>query len=250
LKSISVKQSFPNSILFKTIISLAVLPTSQNKPFMKAFLTSIVVTILTFTLLTSCKKEATEEKLSDINYKIKTTNRSGLVQWTSGTGSGKQVEFKGTLAGSRVEEYVLSFNQSDFFASSPVLIGKASVRPGSYTDLELNFEMIPSRNPSLQLKGTFSSNGVTTPITLNLEQYLEIMTKKTNLDVAAGKNYTATLVLDLNTITNGITQTMLANAQRTNGEIIIAYYSNASMYSTIINNINNKVHEVEFSESN
>lgn len=228
-------------------------PAKRNKLFpnlsktqtMNAFRLAVLFTLSTLAF-SSCKKDSTDK--SEINYQVKTVNRSGLVNWTAGTSNGKQIEFKGTLNGKRVEEYILTFDQVDFFKDAGATIKSVELQPGTYTDVDLNYEMTPSRIPALQLKGTFNSSTGPVPITLNLDNYLEIATKTASLTVEPGKNYTATLTLDLAAITSGITQAMLNNATKTNGEIFLSYYSNQSLYSIIINNINNKIHTVDFAQ--
>jgi hypothetical protein len=193
----------------------------------------------------SCSKNDNDDDLVGVTYFLKTTNRtSGPITWSSGTGSGKQIEFNGTVNGTRVQETKLSFEPVDFFAANTATINQIKVPAGNYTDVEMNFEMIPSRNPALQLKGSFSG----TPVTLNLENFVEISTKTATMNLESGKNYAATMILDLAAITNGITSAMLTSATRTNGEIIISFNSNVALYSTITGNINNKVHTVEVSQ--
>jgi hypothetical protein len=200
-------------------------------------------------LVVSCKKGGEDENLADISYQIKTTNRAtGPITWTSGSANSKQIEFKGTASGSREEEYIVSFTPPvDFFSANGAVINKASVKPGNYTDVEMNYEMVPSKDyPALQLKGTFNSGTTSVPVTLTFDNYLEIGTQKPSVELGGGKSYTATLVLDLAAITTGVTAAMLSSATRTNGEILLNYSTNPTIYGIILNNINNKMHTVEF----
>jgi hypothetical protein len=207
----------------------------------KTLLTLLVFAAVGFS---SCNKD-NDEDLVGITYLLKTTNRSsGPITWSSGSGSGKQIEFSGTVNGSKIQETKLSFEPVDFFGANAATVNQIKVAPGSYTDVEMNFEMIPSRNPALQLKGSFSG----TPVTLNLENFVEISTKTATMNIESGKNYVATMILDLAAMTNGITSAMLTNATRTNGEIVISFNSNVALYSLIASNINNKVHTVELSQ--
>lgn len=215
---------------------------------MNTFRFLLTTLVLSSVLLSSCKDDD-DEVLSEVHYHIKTTNRSStMFNWTSGTANGRQIEFKGTTSGNRVEEYVLTPNQVNLFGTSS-FIKEVKLKPGTYTNVEMNYEMTPTRSPSLQLKGTYNNGTTTTPITLNLEQYLEISTKLAIIEIASGRNYIATINLDLNSLMTVFTAAQLNNAQRTNGEIIIAYYSNPVLYAAIIDHINNKMtHQVEFTQ--
>jgi hypothetical protein len=124
-----------------------------------------------------------------------------------------------------------------------------TIPPGTYTNAEFNYQMIPSRDPALQLVGSYTASGTTTPVKVNLDQFVEIATKLPTATLGANKSYNATLELDMTAIMNGITATQLNNATRTNGEIVIGISSNTGMLQTIINNINNVVqHKVTISE--
>jgi len=208
--------------------------------------TSILTAGICLAALASCKKKGDDTPATaNVNYQITTTNRSsGLINWTAASGTGKQVSFKGTSSGgARVEEYKLVFNQIDLFTNAAIT--SLPVPPGNYQNAEFNDQMIPSRDPGLRLQGSFTSNGTTVPVRVNIDQFVEIATRMPSINLEAGRNYTANLTLDLSKVTEGITATQLNNAQRTNGEIVIAFYSNSNLLLTIINNINNVMrHEV------
>jgi hypothetical protein len=119
------------------------------------------------------------------------------------------------------------------------------VPPGNYQNAEFNYQMIPSRDPGLRLRGSYISNGVAVPVRINIDQFVEVSTRIPAVTLEAGKTYTARLKLDLRRMMEGISATQLNNAQRTNGEIVIAFYSNPNLLLTVVNNINNVIrHEV------
>ncbi|TCJ19314.1 hypothetical protein EPD60_02530 [Flaviaesturariibacter flavus] len=205
---------------------------------------------LLLALVASCGKKSsdTEEPVTPpaadsatVRYQVTSSNRSsGLVNWTTVKGAGKQVAFKGNGT-TRIEVYKFNFMPSSFDSPAFELI-TVRVPAGTYTDAEFNYQMIPSRDPALQLIGTYTTGGVSTPVRVNIDQFAEIATKLPSVTLAGGKTYNALITLDLAAIMNGVTAANLNNAARTNGEIVIAYYSNVSMLQTIINNINNVVH--------
>jgi hypothetical protein len=199
----------------------------------------------------SCKKKSDDVTptptpsgdSATLHYMVTSSNRSGgLITWTAATAAGKQVAFKGNRnAGSRVEIYKYNFTTSNFYTPGYELTA-VNVPSGTYTDAEFNYQMIPSRDPALQLKGTYTAGASSTPVTVNIDQFVEVATKLASTTLESGKSYKAMINLDLAAISNGISAGDLNNATRTNGEIVIAYYSNPSLLQVIINNINNVVH--------
>jgi hypothetical protein len=198
----------------------------------KLFIAFSIITAV----FTSCdKKDKVEGNNATVLYSATTTNRtSGLVNWTSGAGSGRQIAFKGTSS-TRVEVYALDTDAVDFFTNA-AFIDTAIVPAGTYTNAEFNYQMTPTRSePALQLKGTY--NG--TPVTVNIDLFTEIATKLPSVTLEARKTYKATLQLDLSAMMNGVSATQLNNATRTNGEILITPFINANLLVTITNNVNN-----------
>jgi hypothetical protein len=215
------------------------------------------ITLLFAIAATSCSKKSSDTNpeptapsgdSATVSYRVTSSNRSsGIINWTSAVGAGKQIAFKGNTS-SRVELYKYNFNTSNFFSSGYELT-TMRVPSGTYTNAEFNYQMIPSRDPALQLVGSYTAGGTTTPVKVNIDQFVEVATKLPTATFASGKTYAATINLDMAAITNGLTATHLANATRTNGEIVIAYYSNPSLLQIFINNINNVVqHQVTLSE--
>ncbi|GAA4329047.1 hypothetical protein GCM10023184_19260 [Flaviaesturariibacter amylovorans] len=196
------------------------------------------------TLLFACskKKDDPDAGKATINYQVTSSNASSTdFTFTSAKGSGKQIAFKGD-GSTRVEEYLLNFNNVDFFSNGAAgAIASIKVPAGSYTNAQFNYQMIPSRNPALEIRGTYNANGTPVPVRINLDQFVEISTKMPSVTLEAGKTYTATLNLDLAKVVEGITASHMTNATRTNGEVVIAYYSNPALLQTVVNNINNVI---------
>ncbi|RYY98156.1 MAG: hypothetical protein EOO11_08860 [Chitinophagaceae bacterium] len=196
-------------------------------------------------LLFACskKKDDPDAGKATVNYQVTSSNRTGSnFNFTSATASGKQIAFKGNSS-ARVEEYLLAFNNVDFFSNGPTgAIASIKVPAGTYTNAEFNYQMIPSRSPALEIKGNYTATGGTAvPFKISLDQFVEIATKMPTITLEAGRTYTATLNLDLQKVVEGISAGDMTNATRTNGEVVIAYYSNPALLQTVINNINNVI---------
>ncbi|RYZ23997.1 MAG: hypothetical protein EOO16_02710 [Chitinophagaceae bacterium] len=206
----------------------------------------IVGCTLILAIAASCGKKSSDtdapatpsQDSATVRYVVTSSNRTGgLVNWTSARGAGKQVAFKANGT-SRVEVYKYTFINADLYTTG-YEVASVRVPAGSFTNVEFNYQMIPSRDPALQLVGTYTANGVSTPVKVNIDQFAEIATQLPTASFTGGTTYKALINLDLAAITNGITATNLNNAARTNNEIVIAYYSNPALLQTIINNINN-----------
>ncbi|RYE01313.1 MAG: hypothetical protein EOP50_02220 [Sphingobacteriales bacterium] len=180
-------------------------------------------------------------------YKVMATNMdSGLIHFTGVTGAGKQVVFKGDGA-TRTEIYKYNFQPSNFLGAGGYELTSVAIQPGTYQNAEFNYQLIPSRDPALRLVGTTMIGGVSVPVEVNIDQFVEISTKVPSVTLEAGHNYTAMLNLDLKQVQNGIYPGDLSGATRTNGKIVIAYYSNPSLLPVFTNNINNVIqHQVTF----
>ncbi|TCZ69053.1 hypothetical protein [Flaviaesturariibacter aridisoli] len=206
-------------------------------------------------LASSCSKKNNDDvpagpSSSDsahVTYKVMASNAdSGLIRFTTVQGAGKQVAFKGNST-SRVEVYKYNFQPSNFLATGGYELTTVAIQPGTYQNAEFNYQLIPSRDPALRLTGTWSGSGTSVPVEVNIDQFVEIATKTPSVTLEAGKTYTALLNLDLKQLQAGIFPGDLTSATRTNGKIVIAYYSNPSLLQEFINNINNVMqHQVTF----
>lgn len=206
--------------------------------------------LLSGAFFTSCKKNSNDAPVNPVSsdsayitYKVTSTNRdSGLIHFTTVRGAGKQVAFKGNSSTSgRVELYKYNFQPSDFMTDSFALTTLA-VPNGAYQNAEFNYQLIPSRDPALMLAGTWTANGASVPVEINIDNFVEVSTMLPTATLQAGHNYSALLNLDLQALQAGIYPGDLTSATRTNGKIVIAYYSNPALLQVLINNINNVMH--------
>ena len=74
------------------------------------------------------------------------------------------------------------------------------------------------------------------PIIFSISTPLEIETEMNDVTVANNSSYNALTDLNLSTLTTGITQSMIDNASRTNGTIIINSSSKVNLYNIIVAN--------------
>lgn len=221
---------------------------------MKTLKSVLAIATLLSIAFTSCSKKsstptdpnAPNPNDAVVNYQVQAINQSsGIVQWSTGTALGKQVAFKGNSS-SRVERYIPIYNDISI-SSATSYLNKVEVPSGTYTDAEFNVQLTPSRNPSLQLKGTYNNGTESIPVTLNFDQFVELATKVPTITFEGGKTYTATVKLDLASLMSVISATQLSAATRNDtGEIFINFQQNVSIYNSLLNNINNVMqHTVE-----
>ena len=205
-------------------------------------LLTIVIAVTSF-FFTGCKKN--NDSAPGIKYKLQTANRSsvisrttsGNIQWTSGYGSATEIKFEAESNSHEVEFKSQVPQRIDLF-SGIVNLGNITLPAGIYNEVEFKIELNPTTtDPSLQLNGQFTSGGVTTPVIFKVNNALEIETEKKNVVITDNSSYTALTTLDLSLLTRGVTETMLNNAVRTNGVIVISLTSNTQIYNIIVNNI-------------
>ena len=206
------------------------------------FLTTLFISAATL-FLVSCKKENSDPP--GISYKLQTTNRSsvvgrvesGNIVWTSGFGNASEVKFEGKGPSGEIE-YKSNVQQRIDLFSGIFTLGNVTLPAGSYKEVEFKVELNPTATePALLLNGTYTSTGPVVPIIFRITAPLEIKTEINNVTVVANNGYNALTTLNLSLLTRGITQTMLDNAVKTNGTILINSSSNVDLYNIILNNL-------------
>lgn len=212
---------------------------------MKKTIVSSLAALGVVFLMTSCKKENDSMSLS---FKVKSTNTSatvnrllsGQVNWTSGSGYVKEIEFEAENNSSEVEYEATGNLKIDLFAPINSL-GNITLPPGQYEEIEVDINFASSgTDTAFMLRGTFTNtNAVVTPILFTITDPLEIETKANNVTISGTNDYTAITSLNLSELTAGISETMLENATRTNGVIVISKNVNANLYNIFMNNIVN-----------
>ena len=206
------------------------------------FLTTLFISAATL-FLVSCKKENSDPP--GISYKLQTSNRSsvvgrvaaGNIVWTSGYGNASEVKFEGKAPSGELEYKTTVQQRIDLFSGISTL-GNVTLPPGSYQEVEFEVKLNPTATePALLLNGTYTSTGPAIPIVFRIATPLEIETELNNVTVLANNGYNALTTLNLSLLTRGISQTMLDNAVKTNGTILINSSSNVDLYNIILNNL-------------
>ena len=206
------------------------------------FLTTLFISAATL-FLVSCKKENSDPP--GISYQLQTNNRSsvlgrvaaGNIVWTSGYGNASEVKFEGKGPSGEIQYKSTLQQRIDLFSGISTL-GNVTLPAGSYKEVEFKVELNPTATePALLLNGTYTSTGPAIPIIFRIATPLEIETEMNNVTVLANNGYNALTTLNLSLLTRGITQTMLDNAVKTNGTILINSSSNVDLYNTILNNL-------------
>ena len=214
----------------------------------------LIITVIAVTSLfsISCKKSSTSS--SHVKYQFQTTNRSSVIiasatsgnlEWTSGFGSATEIKFE-AKSNNQEAEFKSEVPQRIDLFSSVVTLGNITLTPGTYSEVEFKVELNPtSTDPALELKGQYTDHGTTTPVIFRVNSPIEIKNEKSNVVITDNNGYRALTTLNLALLTNGVTASMLNNAVRTNGVILISSTSNSNIYNILLNNFDDS-DEVEF----
>jgi hypothetical protein len=132
-------------------------------------------------------------------------------------------------------------------ASVAASFGNFTIPAGTYDEIELKIDLDKkAADPAMELEGTFSNNVTTIPVKLEIDNYLELKTENQNVTISNNDSYVAVTTIDLSSITSGISETMLLNADLTNGTIVISSHSNELLYHTILENLGNRHFHCDF----
>ncbi len=214
-----------------------------------------IVVLVGLASYTGCKKDNSNSAGStpQVSSMLRATNNSALLNsinkdslmWTAARAQATMVKFEAKKSGSEIEFKSNAQQTIDLFANTPVA-GNLNIPPGTYDEVELKTILDPlSGQPSLELKGSFTNNGVTIPVLFQSMESLEVKGEKNNVTIDPGSSYNLTTIIDLNLIMAGITTSDLVKAERVNGEIRISSSVNNNMYKRIKDNLNNLEDECE-----
>lgn len=134
---------------------------------------------------------------------------------------------------------------------SPTNLGAIHANAGSFYSIEMSLLLAPSGNSAaLSLDGTLTTrnaaNGVVRiPVQLIVNETATMPGLwEHDITLAKGGNYNATLYLNLTRITAGITEAMLADAEKPNGVIVISANQNRNLYQQVIMNLQTSLEAV------
>lgn len=203
-------------------------------------------------ILVSCKKEASGP--AGVKFQLKATNNiaalqakaaAGTIAWSSGTATPTSVKFEAKKGTTEVEFTSTASQQVNLFTVAQSTFGNITLPDGMYNEIELKINVNGTTSaPALELNGVYNNGTADVPVSFRVTTPLLIKAEKNNVNITSG-SFTAVTELNLSLYTTGITQTMLNNATKTNGTIVISSVSNAGLYNTIIANID-RFHHAEF----
>ena len=203
---------------------------------MKLKIISILSVSVVF-FLASCQKN---NDRTGADFKVKTTSRTGTlgrtegtVTWTSGFASATEIEFEAKKDSTELEFKSSAPQRIDLFAPLSTL-GFVAIPPGVYKEVEYEIHLSPAPpDAALELRGTYNS----TPIVFRVNTPFKIEAEFNDITITQGNNFTATILLNLSLLTQGITDAALSNATLTNGEILISATSNTALYNIMLANL-------------
>lgn len=213
--------------------------------------------IAAITLIFGCKKT---NNPNEVSYQFKTINPSaslaystgnpsimspvgvqgGTVTWTSGYASATEIKFEAEGSGNHVEFQSETPQKIDLF--SPLAsLGNINIPTGVYDTAQFEIELSPTAtDAALELQGMYN----TTPVTFRITQSYEFDAEIPAIIIADGQHYNAITALNLANLTQGISgSTLDAATKDAAGTIVISDTSNASIYDSMITNLQNSEEE-------
>ncbi len=199
---------------------------------------------LPIVFLTSCSKD---KKDGSLQYQLTTKNyqstvnrvQAGSIQWTSGSAYALKIEFEAEQDDRLEVQYEARINQRIDLFSPLTTLGTLSLEPGRYDEIEVELDLASTpTDTSFVLRGTFTNSlSLATPVLFFISDMAELESEANNVVINGVNDYTVLTTLDLSLISRGVSETMLNNATRTNGVIIISKNSNANIYNIILQNL-------------
>ena len=224
---------------------------------MKQHLRLMAIAITSTLLFAACKKDK-DEKVEEtpikpgINYQLSfnkettpgsTGNlseiKTGVITWTSGYATVSNITMEATKDGQLVELKSDLSQRVDIFKLITT-VSNFDIPAGTYQNIKFKTSIASSpSHHAFELKGSYQSNGTTTPIVVRVTQPVTFEVEHAApVTINAGEAFIALNKLDLAALTSGITEEMLNNAVRNNGTIVITHYMNSNMYFMIGDIIN------------
>lgn len=213
--------------------------------------------IAAITLIFGCKKANTS---NGVSYQFKTINPStavayssgnpsimspvgvqgGTITWNSGYASATEVKFEAERSGSHVEFQSETPVKIDLFAPLSTL-GNLNIPTGVYDTAQFEIDLSPtSTDAALELHGMYD----TIPVIFRITKNHEFDAEQPKITIADGQSYTAVTALNLANLTQGISGATLGAATKdSTGAIVISESSNASIYDSMIANLQNSEEE-------
>ncbi|TWR24221.1 hypothetical protein FPZ42_17200 [Mucilaginibacter achroorhodeus] len=161
------------------------------------------------------------------------------IKWTSVIANVSRFKLEAKRNGKVTEITTKNVSNLDLLNlnSSPIT---ALVDTGHYREIEVKILLVKSSGTDIPLtaKGTFTTAaGAAVPIEFDYNDNAIIKGELKDVTVDANTGVTSKINLHLNKLLTGIPSTMLDQATRTNGTIVINSTTNAAIYNRVIINI-------------
>ena len=216
-------------------------------------------------MVSSCHKDGTKDLnpnngQATMSVQMKATNTAGrpnqrttangLLEWTSGYANPREVKFEAKQEDLKIEYTSTSKEQIDLFAPVPLDFGAFMLPEGDYKEIELKVKLGNNQSDeALHLEGTYTNNGLVTPVVFDVEENMVIKTELEDVTIDNTAPVAALLDLDLASYLNGVSDYMLQNAKLTNGVIVISRNSNKTLYNIMTHNLVEKRHKCKYKKN-
>ncbi len=172
-------------------------------------------------------------------------------QWSSGYMTTSALFFEGTpqIGDTTDLQKFETDNTATVKLFEPTVLGSVGVAIGLFDYGSYLLRLDPSKvNPCLALTGTYNLNGNLTPVQVTVNDQVLLNTRwMSNVLIQYKYNYVATLHLGMGALTYGISDEMMASAEKTNGTVMISNAVNPKLYQIILSNLQTNILEVSLS---
>lgn len=216
------------------------------------FLSALVIGSIAF--LASCKKETekVDRPTTTLNYKLTadkdiagfgmndprdaSTEEWESFEWTGGSVGVSEIKFEAVITEEDKVEIKSTVDQRFDLFDAWASIGSVEVPQATFQKIEFKINFAPvADQPSLLLTGSFEKDGQTVPMSLIIDHAFELSFEKSTPTVI-GENtdeMQAQALMAVAELSQGFTEEMFFNAERTNNEVIISKDSNKELYDMI-----------------
>jgi hypothetical protein len=242
---------------------------------MKSNLCLLVITIVTFTVMTSCKKDTQDTSgsaaSSDLSFAIQAQNKSftlpvggyglkstsstsALITLDSARMLVSRIKFEAEIEGNQSHHDSLEIEYSwrgprivDLFDLGST-IGTITLPAGTYDKISLSVSSERgdvNGEPLLYLSGTYTNAaGTLVPVALSVSDPISFKTVMLGDTITAGSftDFTSTVDLYLDELFSQVDVSVLDNATLTNGVLLISADVNTELYRTILHNLGKDRH--------
>lgn len=194
---------------------------------------------------------------AQLNYTIVATNpNAGGAQqkgtasafvWTSGYAYPRSVKFEAKQENSKIEYSSTNDARIDLMASTANSFGGFTIPDGIYKEIEVKIKLDKKGSePAMQLEGQFDNGVVNVPVTLIVDENIELKSEMKDVTITSDMDFTAATTLDLSELMDDITTQMLMGVKLTDGRLIISADMNKTLYWVILKNLRDKPHHCDW----